>query len=275
MAQQTEQAAPPGTPVRVDVGFDEIETSLAEQKVAAETQAEAAKAATIEEARVKAAAAAAPPANESVQVRALQEALRISEESRRQVIQQGASAAPVAPPVLRKTKEELAALMQSDPLAAIAYLQEETVRTVTENVERRVGSLLKGSESTAETLARQKYPVEFELFGSEIQQFVATLPEANRASLGTTAGWDDLVSWFRGRPGNFEKMITKRAENDKNAAAATAQAAQAAAVGATVRSDQRAPASTSTGQLDATQKEIAKTLNMSEAQYIQWARVAP
>lgn len=272
MALQTETPAP--APIRVDVTLDEIETSLNDQKAADETKKKADEAAVIEEARVRAAAAAGggAPSGESVQVRALQEALRISEEARRDHRVERPAETPPEP---KKTKEELAALMQSDPIAAIAYMQGESMKIVTENFERRFGSLMKGSESTAESLARQKYPTEFEMFGTQINEFIATLPEANRASLGTTAGWDDLISWFRGRPGNFEKLSAKLVEKQTNAAAIAAQAAQAAGAGATIRSEVRSPQASGGGQLDATEKEIAKTLGLTDAEYITWRKVAP
>lgn len=269
---QTAEGTAQAPPLRVDVTLDEIEQSLKDQ----DATAAAGKVAADAKIAADAAAAAAPPKGADPQVAALTEALRISEEARRQLTTRGeapAPTAPVAPPKL--TKEQLAELMTKDPVAAVEYMQEEASRRVEDNVARRITPLIRGNEGTAETLAKQKYPDEFALFGKDIESFIGTLNNDQRSALSSVSGWDDLISWFRGRPGNFEKMVDHAAKKRGDAAAATAHAAQAASAGATIRSDVRTPSVTTDGQLDATEREIAKALNMTEVDYLKWKRVAP
>lgn len=259
---------------RVDVMLDDIDKSLkkqAEDDKAAAAEAEAKKKAEVE---AKARQDVLAAAGDDPRVKALQEALRISEEARQR---QAASFAPepkVEPPK-RMTREELNDLYQKDPLAAIAVMQEESMRTVSENLEKRLSPLVSGGAQNAREAAKARHPEAFELFGSAIDEYVSALPD--KTVLNNPRAWDDLVSYIQGQPGNLDKVVNKRLEKK----AAEAQEAQRAAAGTHTRSEMRAPAPTGgRNTLDETEKEIARALNPgltpeeAYAEYNKWRRVA-
>lgn len=217
------------------------------------------------------------------QNRALAQALRISEESRKnaEALAQlaaksntapAAAAAPVPEPVQEMPAEELAQLMQTDPVKAVQVIQEQTARKVDAQVRARLGPLASGASGLAEATVRQKYPDEFALFNDEIQKYVSSLP--NKEVLSNPQAWDDLISYVRGRPGNFEKLFDHRAAKSRTVDAEAARAREAASVGFTGR-----PANTQMPKvrgrpLDSTEREIARELNLSDEDYIHWRDLA-
>lgn len=269
--QDDEEKREPGP--RVDVMLDDIDKSLkkqAEDDKAAAAEAEAKKKAELE---AKARQEALAAAGDDPRIKALQEALRISEEARQR---QAASLAP-EPKVeehKRLSREELNELYQRDPLAAIAAMQEESIRTVSENLEKRLSPLVSGGAQNARQAAKARHPDAFELFGREIDEYVEALPD--KTVLNNPRAWDDLVSYIQGQPGNIDKIVTKRQEKK----AEEARLAQAASAGAHTKSEMRAPAGTSKDTLDETEKEIARALNPgltpeeAYAEYNKWRRVA-
>lgn len=261
-------------PLRVDVTLDEIEKGAKAADVEAATQKAA------DDAK-KAAEAAAQP---DPKVTALTEALRLSEESRRRLeADLGTRAAPAAlvEPAKAKeyTAEELDKLYQEKPLEAIAYLTQRAASTVEENISRRLSPLVAGSASSAEAMARAKYPDEFVLFGDQLKTFVANAKDP--AVFSVPKNWDDLISWMRGKSENFDMLIAHRAKREKDKATIDAQAAQAALAGAHVRSDTRSATPKSEGGLDETERAIVKELARSgvltgddpEAEYRKWRSV--
>jgi len=255
-------------PLRVDITLDEMEAGLKQQETDAEVRKKADEAAAV-------AAAAQPPADP--RVKALEEALRISEESRRRVAEmqatlqtQAAPAAPAAPKEL--TREELNKLYTDNPIEAIEYLQQRQARIVEENVTRRLQPLMAGSATTAREQARLRYPDEFKLFEREFDAVVESIPD--KSTMGSLKAWDDLIAWVRGKPGNFEKLVQLHDEQNRAKAVDEARATQVATAGASVRSDIRAPAPTGGKALDATEMEIIRTLGMTPEDYIKWRGVA-
>lgn len=255
-------------PLRVDITLDEMEAGLKLQETEAEAKKKADDAAA-------AAAAAQPPADP--RVKALEEALRISEESRRRVAEmqaslqtQAPSAAPAAPKEL--TREELNKLYTDNPIEAIEYLQARQARIVEENVTKRLQPLMAGNATTAREQARLRYPDEFKLFEKEFDSVIDAIPD--KSAMGSLKAWDDLIAWVRGKPGNFEKLVQLHDEQNRAKAAEDARTAQVAAAGASVRSEIRAPAPAGNKALDATEMEIIKTLGMTPEDYIKWRGVA-
>lgn len=269
-------AQPEQQPLRVDVTLDEMEA----QQKKAEEEAKAAEGQQSDDS--KPAASAEPSPRE----KALEEALRISEDARKRMESQLTAPAPAAPTAEPKpeapkelTKEELSELFSKDPLQAVDYMTARAAHTAEVNLGKRLAPLLSGTASSAESQARQKYPAEFELFGDQIQTFVSNHPD--KSAFSNPANWDDLISWMRGRPGNFEKLQEHHSKKSQEKAAADAQALQAASAGATVRSDIRTPAPVGQRPLDQTEQEIVKELansgiltsNDPEAEYRRWREV--
>jgi hypothetical protein len=264
--------------LREDVLLDDIDAKLKEQEAAQKKEAEEAEAKRKAELEAKARQDLLASQGDDPRVKALQEALRISEEARKRQESLAAPAPAPAPEVRKKlTREEVNELYQKDPLAAIEYMQGEALSVATENLERRLGPLMSGNASMGENAARQRYPEEFELFGSAMKEYIERLPD--KSVMSRPEAWDDLVAWFRGRPGNFEKLVEHRQKKSDDSKAEEARKAQAAGAGAHTRSEMRAPVTGGKVTLDETQREIARALNpglspdKAYEEYVKWMKV--
>lgn len=273
------QGAQGAPPLREDMVLDDVEKNLAAQKATADAAAADAAARTTAERDAKARADALAAQGDDPRVKALQEALRISEEGRLRTEAMRAAPAVVDAGPAKLTEEQLAKLYEENPLKAIAYMQEQANRVLLENVSARLEPLVSGGATSAREMAKAKYPDEFALFGGDIQKMLDD-PRVSKSSMNNVQAWDDLISFIRGQPANFEKLIDHRAAKTRSADAGTAQAAQAAAAGAHTRSDVRPPAPTGNGTLDAIEMEIARALapdkdpEQAYADYRQWKGVA-
>ena len=207
------------------------------------------------------------------------EALGKSEQARRDLearlaaVPAPAAPAPVQPPPAPKelTKEEIAELYQRDPIEAIEYMNARAERRVEENFTRRLGTLATGATTSAETYARSKYPDEFSLFNDQIKMMVERLPD--KTALVRPEAWDDMISYIRGLPANFDKLVEHRGRKSTDAAAETARAAQAAAAGPTVTpsaAGPKGPSHTGGGKLSDLEREVAGVLGVSEADYLKY-----
>lgn len=266
--------SPEGQPLRVDVTMDEMEAGV---KAADDAAKAAADAATAEAAKIK-----AGEASEDPKVSALREALRLSEESRSRLettLHSGRDTAPPPPPAPKElSREELAELHTKDPLAAIEYMQALAVRTVEENLSRRLTPLMSGNSSTLEDQMKSKYPDEFKVFGPEITDFVKKA--ADKSTFSVASNWEDLIAWTRGK--NYKKLVAYQAEQANLKATEDAQALERANAGTHVRSTGRTPPPPkSDGGFDDTTKAIIKELAASgvlddkdpEADYRRWLNV--
>jgi hypothetical protein len=165
-------------------------------------------------------------------------ALKESEKARKDA-EAARSAAPPAPVVIREepkpaaepqlSKEELAQLFESDPIAAVAYMNDRAMKTAEQYFNSRFGSLASGASSMAEQSARAKYSTEFELFGDEIKKIAAAIPD--KSALGTIEGWDNLIGYVRGKGENFDKLLEHRRAKEATKAAEEARQAQEATAG--------------------------------------------
>jgi len=266
-------------PLREDVMLEDVGKALEAQAVKDEAARKAAEAKVATDA--EAAARAAAGGGENTQVRALQEALRISEEGRRRTEEMlRTAAAPVreAPPA-ELTEDQWNELYQKNPLAAIELKQAQANKKLLDNIEQRLAPLVSGGATSAKELARAKYPDEFRLFDADIQQMLSD-PRISPASMNNIQAWDDLVSFIRGKPANFEKLIEDRANKARNKAADDAHTVQQAVAGAHTRSDVRPLPPASASDLDSVEKEIARAIHPdldpeeAYASYKTWKGVA-
>lgn len=220
----------------------------------------------------------------------LKEALRISEEARQQAEGRGAqlearmaamevvqpsqmpSPTPPESPV-ELTDEQLRELYDKDPLAAIQAINERATTRLEKNLAARIDPLSRTSADVAEQGARERYATEFELFGDQIAAQLKMIPD--RSVMSAPRAWDDLIAYIRGKPENFTTLTKQAATKTAAEAEAQAQAAADAAAGASVTAaTHRAPTDApQAGQMDDTKKEIAKTLGMTDADYLKWEKM--
>jgi hypothetical protein len=178
-----------------------------------------------------------------------------------------AAPAPAPAPEPELTREQLLELHQNDPLAAIDYMNQQAIRRAEAAVAARLGTIEAGTMSMAEQQARSEFADEFELFGPDIQRMVDSIP--NKAVFNTKKGWADAVSFVRGQPGNFEKLLDKRTGSLRTPEEAREE--QRSNTPRQPRSTKTAPVGEK--RLSPQQKEIAAGLGMSEAEYLKWERV--
>jgi hypothetical protein len=213
-------------------------------------------------------------------VKALGEALKISEHARTQAEMTAQTALrtaqPVAAPVVEGPKEltdeELTEIHSADPLKAIRIMNEQAIRRAETNLEARLSPLFQGTSRSVEDQARAKYPDEFVLFGDQISQLVGALPNA-KSVMSNPQAWDDLVSLVRGRSGNIEKLIEKRTQSVVTQQRETAQAQQVETMGFTEAAGRRSAIPQTVAQLDPVMREIAEKLDMTPEEYVKWAKV--
>lgn len=213
------------------------------------------------------------------QANALQEALKVSERARTSSEQMAALAtrstptpvaAAVPEPVL--TDEQLAEIYQNEPIKAIKLMQDQAARALLTNIDSRLGTLYNSTAAQAESSARTKFAAEFEVLGPEISQMIAQIPNS-KSVLTTPEAWENLISIVRGKPGAFEKISQHYAAKAGAPTLETARRAQSEDAGVVLTSAVRAPSPTAPTTLDATQKEIAQKLGLTEKEYQDWSKV--
>lgn len=217
----------------------------------------------------------------AVQAKAAMSALRTSEESRLTMKSALETRQPVPAPVVEPveepvmTREQLAELYATDPIAAMEKVTEIAEARATKNFNTRLGQMESSGMSLAENWARQEFPDEFKLFGAELSEFVKKFPAA---TFSTKKGWEDAVSFVRGQRGNFEKLV----EHRSNPARTPAEARQE-------QEDKAGHSGTGNGQrgkvpveaptvLDAVQMQIAQEFINSGVfkdvdEYVKWSKI--
>lgn len=134
-------------------------------------------------------------------------------------------AAPAQEPL---TKEKLDALYKEDPTAATAMIVARAMESINANIEARIGPIKAASASTVESQVRQEFAAEFEDFGPEIKAIVDNIPD--KSTLGNPESWKQIISYVRGRPENFEKLVTRHnSKKGEPASALTLDAVRRAA----------------------------------------------
>lgn len=217
----------------------------------------------------------------------VEESLRKSEDARKtappvveRVIERAAAPAPVEA-AKAPTKEQLAELFQSDPVAALELYGNHVATNVINNLEQRIGPLRQGSAQAAEREAKERYKDEFALFGDQIEGIKKGL--ADPSVLSQPQSWDDLMAYVRGQPQNFDKLYehrTKKRDADERSREA-AQLEQVTTAPAHFAPQLRTPAPSGGGavQMDDLTKEIARNLfsNLEPEdaykEYQKWAKV--
>lgn len=226
---------------------------------------------------IKIAEAARTQMNDSVNsARTAAEAARVAAEalgSRREEAPK-----PEAPKDM--SRDELKALYDEDPLAAIQVIEDQAMRRVAQHVEDRIAPLTSGTVSQAENWARQEFPDEFELFGDKIQGMVDSIP--NKQVFSSKKGWEDAVAYIRGQKGNFEKLIDHRANNDNREEASSARTRERDNAGFTgktsVSSHRRESSSSANSGMGDDEKRIAQRFIddgtfKDMAEYIRWQKM--
>jgi hypothetical protein len=204
------------------------------------------------------------------EVAALRDGLKMSEQARltmetamRQPHAEPAPSAPVqqtavVPPWGRLYTDEDFAKIEEDQgaRAAAKAMIIQNNWLADQHFERRIASLQLGGQSSAEQLARQQYPDEFELFDKEIKKLVEDMPD--KRYMNTVEGWEQAISYIRGQKGNIDKYVEHRQKkNGKPAATVVAEAVDVGFSPAPMRS---APSASAPGmQMDATTRAIAES----------------
>lgn len=208
------------------------------------------------------------------QLERTRQALRMSEDARLALRNSAESGnerqpEPVAEPEL--TRDQIKELMAEDPLAAYEYMQQRMVRSLDDHLNVRLQPLVTGTVGAVEQQVRAKYADEFELFADQIEQAKKMV---HPSVLATAKGWEDLVSYVRGQPGNFDVLVQRRTARPP----ADARRDQAENAGFTAnRTTTRTTVQPTGGDagLDETQKEIARELfpdKSPEQAYIEYKR---
>lgn len=127
------------------------------------------------------------------------------------------------------TREQIATLFQEDPIAAVEYMQTAALQRVGGHFNARLEALSGNTVALQEGSARQRYAGDFELYGKDIEQYVRALPD--KSVLGRPEGWDQLIGFVRGQPGNIEKFVEREIIRRSGTAATIARSEQIASAG--------------------------------------------
>jgi hypothetical protein len=210
----------------------------------------------------------------------LQDNARLEQEARiaaiernsRRPVEAAPAPAPVqsAPEEVELTREQIKEMYDEDPIAAIEAMQAQALRNAEKHLSVRLGSLEAGTIGATENWAREQYKDEFELFGDKIEEFRKSIP--NKTILTTKQGWKDMISYIRGQDDNLDKLIEHRAGNSRPSPS-RARSSQDSSSGFNGTSSRRSSLPKNGTRLSADQKEAAKGLGMSEAEYAKWANV--
>lgn len=267
---------PPVHPGPTTVGFDDLESMIAESE----------KALKAAEAEPPAAPPPIPGLPEHLQGKTpgelasyaagLERSLKLSEEARRSAPPPTPTPAPIPQGPVAPTQDQIQAAWDRDPIATSQWLAQHGVAQAEAQFERRLGPLLAGLTAAGEMNARQRYPEEFELFGSEIASLRDMVHD--KSHLSSPEAWDQIVSVVRGRPGNLDKLFDRRFEaklKEREAAQPTLaevqrQAASSVPAGGSPVVRRGAPVATG-GWADPLEQEIAGNLGITDPKvWNQW-----
>jgi len=209
----------------------------------------------------------------------LANALKLSENARtnaetmaRMASQQpSAPPAPVAAPEPKElSREEISELYATDPIKAIEVMQNQAISKVAKQYEVRLEPLFSGTSNVAEQMAKTRYAEVFEILGPEIDAVIKEI--GGRERLTSAKSWDDVVSYVRGQPKNFDKLVERRMAANGKSAADAARGAEDQAVGFQPPPQRRTPMGM-VGTMDPTKHQIAVEMEMSDEEYLRWEKV--
>lgn len=206
----------------------------------------------------------------------LEQSLRLSEAERLALRNrpEAEPKAPEPPPVEEYkplTKEQIQALYEEDPLKAFEAMQNDALMRADQHFNQRFSRIEGSVATTQESWAQQQFGDEFKVLGKEIKAMVDKIPD--KRVLNTKEGWSDLVAYVRGQEGNFEKLWEYKSKGTQPKDPASARAEQAEESGFSPRPTTRSAPPKPDQQLDATTREIAQNLGLTEAEYIKWANI--
>lgn len=210
-----------------------------------------------------------------------QAALRISEEARQRAEQELRTRATpqqqvaVSDPVEELSDEQIAKIFEEQgQVAGIRAVQAQTFKIAEKHLEKRLSGMHGTSATLAESTARSQYPMEFELFGKEIQEQIDQLP---KEALANPENWKNLIAYVRGRDGNVQRYVEKlqASMSDKASSVAREEQRQLAGAHAPSGSGGRSTASDDAGHygLDPLEREIADKLGQSYKDYAKWKKI--
>lgn len=218
---------------------------------------------------------------------AMGKSLRISEDARLALANSAKERTDNPPPpeapiqrepeIPQITREQLKELYDTDPIQAIEVMQQTALARAEQHVNRRMEQLQVGVIDNAEKWAREEFKDEFEVLGKDIENFRKSLP--NQAAFTTKKGWQDLVSYVRGQPGNFEKFMEhKQNGGGKLRTLSIAREEQEANSGFTGGAPRRSTIVADDTEMDATEQKImnefidAGTFK-DKAEYLKWRKM--
>ncbi len=209
------------------------------------------------------------------------ESLRLSEDARQALVN---SAGRVGDPREERreepvdesdsiTRDQLAELFKDDPMKAMEIYEKRLLKNLGGHLNERFQPLVKGSIAQQQNQARSKYATEFELFADQINEVAE---QVDPSVLTTAKGWEDIVSYVRGQPQNFEKLISRAANGGRTASDARRE--QIEDIGfSTGRSPRQEATSIDFMGLDEVQRKIAENQfpdlspQKAYAEYKKWA----
>jgi hypothetical protein len=241
-----------------EVYLEDVDKQLKTKAVADKAAADDAELKRKAEAEAKARAEAQAALPEDPRVKALADALRISEEARlrQKALADQIREPPPADAPKELTSEELKKLWDENPMAAIEQMLDRRDKVLAKSLDTRLGTLAQSTASSARESAERKYPDEFKTLAKEIDETIAELRNPNLTSM---KNWDDFIAYVRGK--NFEKVVKAREDRLKEEAASAARTSQAASAGAHAGSQIRPSPTAAGGELDDVEKEIARAMN--------------
>ena len=213
------------------------------------------------------------------QVSGLQKAVQISESARLalQNSQEALTAARSAPapapqpaptPEPELTDEQLDALYQESPRKYHDYLSAQQEKRILGKIQGVIGPVLGSSADLVIRDPQNRYPDEFASIGTEIQNFVSSMPD--KSTLANPGAMDDLVAYMRG------KHITKylahiQAKNGGGLEEARESLRRETPPELSRTSTPIARTNGGKGkiQLDETAREVARAMGLTDEQYIE------
>lgn len=216
-------------------------------------------------------------------IKQLEDTLRSSEIARQQALatanlaSQHSAPAPVAAPEIKEeplvTSDEVAAAFQEDPVKGAKLME----RMTNQQIERastafmqRVAPMLAGTSSVAEAEAKRRYPDEFDIYKTEIENLLKQVPD--RSVMTTQQSWDDLIAFARGR--DPMRLFAHQQKKEELKRQTEAQEGQRNNAGVSMSSSHRAAPPSGGPVMDALTKEVCGVLGISEADYSTWSKVS-
>lgn len=184
-----------------------------------------------------------------------------------------APAAAAVEEVKEPTREELDKLFEDDPRQYAEVIADMRVRKAENQWAGRIASLEQGTIGASEGWAKEQFKDEFELFEKDINEFRRSV--TNQAIFSTRKGWEDMISYVRGKPENIDKLFDHKAGR-KTRTRDDARRDEDNNAGFN-RSSSRRTAVEATGDgadsLSKEQRDVADGLGMNYKDYAKWSKV--